>query len=91
MSLSLNQVHRRHVQTRMSEHLLQPSYVPAVSHTVNRIGVSEGMGVDVFSDDRTIALDDVAHLSLFEGKYRPIIGELLCGNVFGEHFDRLCV
>jgi hypothetical protein len=28
---------------------------------------------------------------LFEGKYRPIIGELLCRNVVGEHCDRLCV
>ena len=27
--------------------------------------------MDVFSDDRTVAVDDVAHLSLFEGKYRP--------------------
>ena len=47
--------------------------------------------MDVLSDDRPIALDDVAHLSLFEGKYRLIIRELLCGNVFGEHFDRLWV
>lgn len=51
----------------------------------------EGVGVDVFSDDRTIALDYVPHLTLFEGKYRPVIGELLCGNVFGEHCDRFCV
>jgi len=47
--------------------------------------------MNVLSNDRTVAFDDVAHLSLFEGKYRPIIGELLCGDVFGEHFDRLCV
>ncbi len=40
--------------------------------------------MDVFSNDRTIALDDVAHLSLFEGKDRPIIGEFLCRNVFGD-------
>src|ERR1019366_7028280 len=53
--------------------------------------MSEGMWVDLFSDDRTVALDDVAHLSLFEGKNWPIIGELLCRNVFGEHLDRLCV
>ena len=33
------------------------------------------MGVDLLSDDRPITLDDVAHLSLFEGKYRPIIRE----------------
>ena len=31
------QVHRRHVQTRMPEHLLQPPDVPAVSHAVDRI------------------------------------------------------
>ena len=49
------------------------------------------MGTDVFSDDRPIALDDISHLSLFEGKYRLIIGELLFGNVVGEHCDRLCV
>src|SRR5665647_1927966 len=49
------------------------------------------MWMDVFSNDRTVMLDYVTHLSLFEGKDRPIIGELLCGNVFGEHFDRLCV
>jgi hypothetical protein len=30
-------------------------------------------------------------LSLFEGKNWLIIGEFLCRNVFGEHFDRLCV
>ena len=75
----------------MPEHLLKPSYVPSVSHAVNRIRVPEGMGVDVFSNDRTIALDDVPHLPLFEGKDGPIIGELLCRNVFGEHFDRCCV
>jgi len=45
----------------------------------------------IFPDDRTITLDDVSHLSLFEGKYGTIIGELLCGNVFSEHFDRLRV
>jgi len=49
------------------------------------------MWVNVFSDDITIAFDNVAHLSLFEGKNRSIIWELLCGNVFGEHFDRFCV
>ncbi len=75
----------------MPEHLLQPPDIPSVAHAVNCIRVSEGVGVDVLSNDRTIALDDVAHLSLFEGKHRPIIGELWCGNVFGEHFDRLCV
>src|SRR5665647_1945083 len=53
--------------------------------------MSEGMRVDVFSDEITIAFDNVAHLSLFEGKNRPIIGELLCRNIFGEHFDRLRV
>ena len=53
--------------------------------------MSECVGVDVFSNDRTITLDDVAHLSLFEGKYGSIIRELLCRNVFGEHFDRLWV
>ncbi len=47
--------------------------------------------MDVFSDDRTIALDNVSHLTLFEGKNRSIIGELLCRDVFGEHFDRLRV
>ncbi len=47
--------------------------------------------MDVFIDDGTIALDDVAHLPLFEGKNRPIIEELLCRNVFGEHFDSLRV
>ncbi len=75
----------------MPKHLLQPSYVPPVSHAVNRIRVAEGMWVDVLPDDRTIALDDVPDLSLFQGKYRLIIGELLCRNVFGEHFDRICV
>ncbi len=49
------------------------------------------MGADALSNDRTVALDDVAHLSLFESKDRSIIGELLCRNVFGEHFDRLYV
>ncbi len=53
--------------------------------------MSEGIGVDVLSNDRTVALDDVAHLSLFESKDRLIIRELLCRNVFGEHFDRLYV
>ncbi len=47
--------------------------------------------MEVFSDDRTIALDDVPHLPLFEGRDGLIIRELLCRNVFGEHFDRLCV
>ena len=47
--------------------------------------------MDVFSNKRTIVLDDVPHLSLFEGKDRPIIGEFLCRNVVGEHCDRLCV
>ncbi len=47
--------------------------------------------VDVLSDDGTVALDDVTHLSLFEGKHRPIIGELLHRNVVGEHCDRLCI
>ena len=32
------------------------------------------MGMDVLSNDITIALDEVAHQSLFEGKDRPIIG-----------------
>src|SRR5665647_2648434 len=49
------------------------------------------MRVDVFSNDRTVMLDYVTHLSLFEGKNWLIIGEFLCRNVFGEHFDRLCV
>ena len=31
------QIHRRHVQTRMPKHLLQPPYIPSVAHTVNRI------------------------------------------------------
>ena len=47
--------------------------------------------MDILSDDRTIVLDDVTHLSLFEGKNRSIIGEFLYRNVFGEHFDRLRV
>ena len=47
--------------------------------------------MDVFSDDVTIAFDNVAHLPLFYSEYRPIVRELLCGNVFGEHFDRLSV
>ncbi len=47
--------------------------------------------MDIFPDNRTIALDDVSHLSLFEGKNRSIIRELLCRNVFREHFDRLSV
>jgi len=47
--------------------------------------------MDVFSDDITIAFDNVAHLTLLEGKNRSIIVELLCGNVFGEHFNCFCV
>lgn len=31
------QIDRHHVQTRIAEHLLQPSYVSSVSHAVDRI------------------------------------------------------
>ncbi len=75
----------------MAKHLLQSSYIPSISHTVNRKRVSEGVGMYVFSDDITIALDDSSHLSLFDGKYGLIIGEVLCGNVSGEHFKRFLV
>jgi hypothetical protein len=67
----------------MPEHLLQPSDVPPVSHAVNRKRVSEGMRMDIFSDDRTIALDYVAHSSLFEGKNRLIIWEV-CAETYSE-------
>ena len=33
--------------------------------------------MDVFPDDRTIALDDISHLSLFEAKNRLVIWEFL--------------
>ena len=41
------------------------------------------MGVDVLSNDRTVALDDVAHLSLFESKDRLIIGSC-CAETYSE-------
>jgi hypothetical protein len=67
------QIYRCHVQTRMPQHLLQSSNIPPVSHAVYGKRVSEGMRVYVFSNNITIALDNVAHLPLFELKYRLII------------------
>lgn len=45
--------------------------------------VTESVRMDVFSDRRTVSLDDVAHLSLFEGKNRLIIGNY-CANTCSE-------
>jgi len=63
--------------TKMFYHLLQPHEVLAVVHTVNRIRVLEGGGLYIFSNNGTAALDDVAHLSLFEGKDRSFTWEPL--------------
>jgi hypothetical protein len=63
----------------MPEHLLQPSYVPPIPHAVDGIRVTEcGGGVNIFPDRRTVSLDDISYLSLFEGKNSPIIREFLC-------------
>jgi hypothetical protein len=34
--------------------------------------------MDIFSNDRTVPLDDVPHVPLFEGKNRAIIGGSSC-------------
>ena len=57
----------------MPQHLLQPPDVPSVPHAVYGEGVTERVRMDVFPDGRTVPLDDVSHLSLFEGKNRLII------------------